>query len=39
MNPVIEKSKIVSALNGGFTVMGELKHKFNEHKLLWQNCS
>ena len=33
MTPVIERSKVVSALDCGFTVMCELKHKFNEHKF------
>jgi hypothetical protein len=37
MNPVIERSKVVSALNGGFTVMGELKHKFNEQTFGGRN--
>jgi len=39
MTPVIERSKVVSASDCGFTVMGELKHKFNKHKFWWQNCS
>jgi hypothetical protein len=31
--PVIDRSKFVSALDCGFTVIGELKHKFNEHEF------